>query len=292
MKIERGKGLASLPSIAPGPSRQVDEDELHVRPVVQEGRRVATGGVVVSRTVKSVVPSGVRMSFAPRSKYGSLNPRSCGAPMRPCVTAPSRLLWTLIVSRAPSPHIQTNARSSVPGAQAVTANSIRAPRPESSRAPFRSPSPMSVTYEDGSSTFELPEKATAPWPGVIGSRPGSTMTHHGFDPLVAPAIGVKVTSAPNVCGMSRSIRVNAHFAWSFGLPGIRVTDTPPDWTPSVNTFRETVFHSLPDTRRHRSAAMYTSIDFVSIVGSWFSISTGMIVWVIVGVSPGIATAEV
>ncbi len=47
MKIERGKGLASLPSLGSVSLRQVDDDELHVRTVVQEWRRVATGVVVV-----------------------------------------------------------------------------------------------------------------------------------------------------------------------------------------------------------------------------------------------------
>src|SRR3989304_5694221 len=171
MKIERGKGRESLPSFAPGPSRQVDEDELHVRPVVQEGRRGATGVVVVQddqddpeESVRA--PVRVRRGVPDRE-------------VRRAVRRPHVVRRTVEVRFTESEELRSSDAALRDGPVQVVVDVDRlpgrgapptwtgAPRPGWSRPPFSSRSPMSVPYEAVPSTFELPEKFTEPWPGVI-----------------------------------------------------------------------------------------------------------------------------
>src|SRR5436309_1975014 len=210
---------------------------------------IVTTCVTVSRTVKPIMPSGLRPVFAARSKNGSPNPRSCGLFTVPFVTAPSRFRWTLTMSALPSANDHTNARSSVPGSLAVTANSTGAPRPWSNTCRLSFGRSIDCVAVDGLSTLNVPENTTVPWPGCT-RRQGSKLTQNGFDPDVRPACAVKATVALYAWFASTSILNSEHFVWSFGLPGDRVTVTLFVWTPSVNRFRVAVAQDFPVIRRH------------------------------------------
>src|SRR5213594_2835376 len=155
---------------------------------------ILTTCVVVSRTVKPIVPSGLRPVFAVRSKNGSAKPRCCGSAIVPFTTELSMFLWTFTVSATPSPQDQTNARSSVPGSAAVTANSTGAPRPWSNTCLRRFLRSIVCVYVDVFSTLNTPENTRVPWPGST-RRHGSKLTQNGFDPDVLPASLAKATVA-------------------------------------------------------------------------------------------------
>src|SRR5438445_7048557 len=244
----------------------------------------------VSRTVKWIVPAGLRPVFAARSKYGSPNPRRCGSEIELRWTEASAFMWTWTVCFVPSSHIHTNARSSVPGSLAVAANSTGAPRPLSTRCRTRLFSVIVLTHPAGFCTLKLPEKTVVPWPG-LAFRQGSTITQNGLDPMVFPDRGVNCTVELNVCFDSTSSRASVHFAWLFGLPGVLVTWTLALWTPSVKNFSTTEPHSLPATRRQTFDARYAWTEDVAIVGSSLKISTGTKVWETVVSRPEIAVGS-